>query len=173
MRAIDAQLSRMANSMRDKVVAAAINKTAAKAKTEMKRQITAEFAVKSGDVSAQLRVVKASAKGFQLVAALAAFGTRRGRRSRNVALFRARQTKQGVTVQIKRSAGRKLIRHAFIGNNGKTVFVREGKSRLPIKPVETIDVPQMFNAKRINAAVLAKIRRELPVEVARAMRAIR
>lgn len=171
MRAIERSLDALKSSARERVVAAALNKVAEKAKVELRRQITAEFAIKAGDVRSQVRIKKASAKGSQLWAEIEAFPRNRGKRSRNVILFGAKQTKLGVTVQIKKSGGRKLIRHAFIGNQGRTVFVREGKSRLPINPFETIDVPQMFNTRRINANVIAKIKRDLPVELERAMAA--
>ncbi|MDA8092336.1 MAG: phage tail protein [Betaproteobacteria bacterium] len=148
---------------------AAINKTGDKARAEMTRQITSEFSIKARDVRAQLILRRASVKGAGFVAELEAFGRRGGKRSMNVIHFRARQTAQGVTVQIKKTGGRKLLKHAFIGNQGRTVFMRAGKQRLPIQAVETIDVPQMFNTRRINTAVLAKIKRELPVEFERAL----
>ena len=174
-RQIDRQLLHLTSNLRDRVVAAALNKAADKAKVEMKRQNTSEFAIKASDVGAQISVRKATAKGAQLIAEIQAFPRRRGRRSRNVALFRARQTARGVTVQIKRSGGRKLIPHAWIGNGGKTAFWRgdrgTAKARKPIFGVETIDVPQMFNTKKLNKAVVAKIARDLPVEVERAVRA--
>ena len=95
-------------------------------------------------------------------------------RLRPAALFRARQTAKGVTVQIKRSGGRKLIPHAWIGNGGKTVFwrgnQRTAKEQMPIFGVETIDVQQMFNTKKLNRAAVAKIVRDLPVELERAVR---
>lgn len=172
LRAVQQQLDRLQSGLRDRVISAAINKTADKARAEMNRQITSEFAIKASDVRSQTRVQRASAKNLQVFATLQAFGKRRGKRSRNVALFRARQTKKGVTVQIKKSGGRKIIEHAWIGNQGRTVFMRDGKQRLPIKPVETIDVPQMFNTKRINAAVIAKINKDFPVELARAFKAL-
>lgn len=172
LRKIDSQLSRLQEQIRDRVIGAALNKTIAKGKSEMSRQIRGEFNIKASDVNAQLKVRRASSQNGNLLATLEAFGKRRGHRSRNVALFRAKQTRKGVTVQIKKSGGRKLIAHAFIGNNGRTVFIREGKSRLPIKSVETIDVPQMFNTRRINAAVLKKIQREFPVELDRALVAL-
>lgn len=55
--------------------------------------------------------------------------------------------------QILRSGGRKVIPGAFVGNKGRTVFIREGKGRTPIKALNTIDVPQMFNTKRVNQVV--------------------
>jgi len=36
--------------------------------------------------------------------------------------------------------------------------------------VQTIGVKQMFNTRRINARVIARIRKELPVEMDRAVR---
>jgi len=172
LRKIDLQLSRLQAQVRDRVIGAALNKTIAKGKSEMSRQIRAEFNIKAKEVNGQMRVRRGSAGNGNLMATLEALGKRRGHTSRNVAMFRAKQTRQGVTVQIKKTGGRKLIAHAFIANNGRTVFIREGKSRLPIKPVETIDVPQMFNTRRINAAVLKKIEREFPIELQRAFAAL-
>lgn len=184
VRKVQRQLEQLARSVQDRAIAAALNKTADKAKAEMRRQITSEFAIKASEVGSQIRVTRASAKGGMLIAVIEAFPRRRGHASRNVALFRARQTRNGVTVQIKRSGGRKLIPGAFIGNGGRTVFERvsgttmssRSKSKGPlhrqqIKAVETIDVPQMFNTRRINAKVIAKIGRDLPVELERAIRA--
>lgn len=172
LRKVDRQLANLQSAIRDRVIGAALNKTIAKGKSEMSRQIRSEFNIKASDVNAQLKIRRASAQNANLLATLEAFGKRRGQRSRNVMLFRAKQTRQGVTVQIKKSGGRKLIAHAFIGNNGRTVFVREGKSRLPIKPVETIDVPQMFNTRRINAAVVKKMQSEFSIELDRAFNAL-
>jgi hypothetical protein len=73
-------------------------------------------------------------------------------------------------VKIKKAGPRKLIKGAFIGNKGRTVFERAGSGvgRLPIRAVETIDVQQMFNTRRLNAAVINKINQLLPIEFARA-----
>ena len=51
----------------------------------------------------------------------------------------------------------------------RTAF-REGKARLPIKPLSTIDVPQMFAARKSIDRVLRVIERELPVEFDRAIK---
>ena len=61
--------------------------------------------------------------------------------------------RQQLRFKIRRDSGNKQITGAFIGNKGRTIFIREGKGRLPIKAVNTIDVVQMFNVKRINLAV--------------------
>jgi hypothetical protein len=43
------------------------------------------------------------------------------------------------------------------------VFRRVGKGRLPIEPVQVIDVPQMFNARRVNEKVRARMQQQLLV----------
>jgi hypothetical protein len=189
-----ARLTGIQRDVEDKAVAMALNKATAKGRTEAKRRIAAEFNVKSNEVNAQLAVVKASAKSHVLTATLNAFGRRRGHRSRNVMMFDARVQKGtgpakrvrvqmpngdwrmvtvrqggGVSVKIKRTGGRKLIPGAFIGNQGRTVFIRTGSDRLPIKAVETVDVPQMFNMRAINKSVSDKMKSEFVIELDRAL----
>lgn len=165
-------LDKLPDDLHDKALSMAMNKVGAKAKTEMVRGITQEFAIKASEVREQVYLTRASKSGSNLRVVLEAFGKRRGHRSRNVMLFAAKQTKQGVTVKILKGGGRKLIKGAFIANQGRTVFIREGKKRLPIKGVETIDVPQMFNTRRVSERVMHRIRTELPVEVDRAVKVV-
>lgn len=193
---VQKRLAAMPREVRDQVLAPAMNKAAARGKTEMSRRIREEFDIKANEVNPLLSVSRASAKSAKIVATIEAFPRRRGHRSRNVMLFKARQvagkrTKRvrvlvapgqwrlvdvpvggGVTVSIKKGGGRKMIASAFIANKGRTVFMRQGAQRLPIRGVETIDVPQMFNARRVNKAVVRLIQEVLPVEVDRAARFI-
>jgi hypothetical protein len=116
--------------------------------------------VKAGFVRERLRIGRASFKqgAFGVTASLS--GT--GKISANVIAFGAKKVSTGVSVKIKKAGGRKIITGAFIGNKGRTVFKRVGDKRLPIKAVATINVPQMFNQKRINAAVVAAIKDRFP-----------
>lgn len=164
-----ANMAKLKDQLQDRAIGAAVRKTVDKARAEMTRQITGEFNIKARDVRSQLKIYYGRAGGVVKVAKLEAFGRRRGNSSRNVMLFAARQAKKGVSVAIKRSSGRKVIAGAFIANQGRTVFIREGKSRLPIRGVETIDIPQMFNTRRINEAVVKKIQADFPVELSRAI----
>lgn len=164
-----ADLAKLAASIQNRAIGAAVKKTVEKGRAEMARQITGEFNIRAGDARSQLKIWYERGGGAVQVARLQAFGRRRGHTSRNVMVFGARPSKDGVSVQIKRTGGRKVIKGAFIGNKGRTVFMRVGRRRLPIKAVETIDVPQMFNARRINAAVVKKIQSDFPVELARAI----
>ena len=71
---------------------------------------------------------------------------------------------------IKKGGGLKKIEGAFVGNKGRTIFIREGKARLPIKPLQVIGFSQMFSSKRISQRVMQKIEQEFPVEIDRALK---
>jgi len=156
------QLDRLQKDIADKAVASALNKTVAQGKTAMSREIRSEFNLSASTVNQSLRIQRASAiRGrFQLSAALES-PTKRGR-SLNLARFSARQTRKGVTFKVKRNGPRQLIPGAFLINAGKTVMIRTGKTRLPIKAIQTIDVAQMFNTRRINAKVVQLIKARFP-----------
>lgn len=145
----------------EKAVARALNRTVERARTAMSKQIRSEFNVDARYVRERLAIKRASFKGgaFSLSATLEASG--RGRAA-NVIRFAARKSDTGVTVKILKRGPRKNIRGAYIGNKGRTVFARVGKDRLPIKSVQTVDVPQMFNTRRVNAAVIAAINARFP-----------
>lgn len=188
------KLGAISDSVRNRAVPAALNKTIDKGKAEMVRQITAEYNVKAKDVRPQLQTSRASAKNGKMVATLVAFGRRRGHSSRNVIMFDAKQVAGngaprkvrvqfpngewrtiivrdggGVSVKIKKNGARKLIKGAFIGNQGRTVFVRTGDGR-KIRAVETVDIPQMFNTRRVHSGVMERMRSEFPVELERAIK---
>lgn len=186
-RAVQAMLDQLPGKVQAQVIPAALNKTADKAKTEMVRQITSEFNLSAAEVRGRLKIKRASRKLGIFEVVLDPFaGSRKGRSmnlirfvEKSVSLAEARRRKKGGTLsqlrfQIKKQAGKKTIQGAFIATNRKTggtaVFQRVGDGKA-IKPVQTIDVPSMFNTKRINAAVIEKIRRELGVEFERAIKA--
>ena len=181
---LNRELNALSDAVQTRVIPAALNKTGAKAKAEMTRAITSEFNIKAEEVRARLRLSRATRNVRNWAVILDPFESSRKGRSLNlirfmekkVSLAEGRRRRKAGTInqlqfQIKRVGGKKIIPNAFIGNRGRTIFVREGKERLPIKALSTIDVPQMFNTRRINARVLARIRQELPIEIQRAIAA--
>lgn len=163
---VQRQLDQLREDVARRALSSAVNKTLAQAKTRMIRAITAEFNIKAGAVRESLRVSNASARfGSYAITGFLESPSKRGR-SRNLIHFGAKQTPQGVSVKIKRDGPRKVIRGAFIAlkdnQYGGTVFIRKGKARLPIEAKQTIDVAQMFNTKRINAAVVAMMKDKFP-----------
>ena len=155
-------LASLQSDIANKATASALNKVAAQAKTAMSREIRAEFVMSASKVNEALRInrAKVSQGRFSMEASLES--PRKRGRSLNLASFGARQTRKGVTFKIKRGGARQLIPGSFLINGGKTVMIREGKQRLPIKALQTIDVASMFNTKRINAKVVQMIEAKLP-----------
>jgi hypothetical protein len=178
-------LNLVAIDIQKKVVPATLNKVAKKGSTEMVRAITQEFNIKREDVASRIRIIRAGRKLDQWAAAIDPFkSVRRGRSlnlirflEKSVSLAEGRRRKKTgnenqLRFQIKKVGSKKIITGAFIGNKGRTVFVRETGDRLPIKALSTIDVPQMFNTRKIQARVISRIETDLPIEFERALKAV-
>lgn len=166
---VTAALGRLQGDMADQVLARSLNRTMDQAKTAMSKEIRSQFNLSAAYVRDRLRIKRAYAKAGQFALSAELIGGDGKRRSANVIGFGARKAGDGVSVQISKGK-RKTIKGAFIGNKGRTVFIREGKTRLPIKPVRTIDVAQMFNTRRINAAVVAAMNSRFPAIFQRELR---
>ena len=164
-RAIDNLSADIAN----KVTARAVNRTVEQAKTAMVKEIRSTYAVTSSYVRERLRIKRATFKAGQFGIRAELIGGDGKRRSANVINFGARQIRKGVSIKVRRDKRRSVIKSAFIANNGRTVFRRTGAARLPIEPVRTIDIPQMFNAKRVNRAVIAAAQAKFPAIFKREM----
>lgn len=173
-------LQRMQADVADKATARALNRTIDQARTAMVREIRAEYNLPASQVRERLRIKRASFRAGTLGLTAALESPSGKGRSLNVIRFQARQTRQGVTVRIRKTGGRPLIRSAFIGNKGRTVFTRQPGTTMAsrrqyagtkhaeaLQPVRTIDVPQMFNQRRINAAVVRLMRARFPAIFAR------
>lgn len=193
---VKSELARISSEVKQgQALSAALNRTAEKARAELNRAIPAEFNVKASEVRNAVEISRAN-RG-RLEARLTIFGSssKRGR-SMNmirfveafVTLAQARKRMkagEGGTMtlrnggqvvkalelrfKIKRGQGAKLIKGAFIGNKGRTVFRRVGKARLPIEPVQVIGFSQMFKTRHIERRVMDKLRADLPEEVRRAV----
>lgn len=187
---VKTMLQLLPTELRDKAMAQAINKTADKAKAEMKRQIVALYNVKSTEVGGALFVSGAKASADIISASMypTTLSGSRTHRAMNVIHFKQGTGAGDLLFQFKRAGAMKVIGPAgqaskpFIGNLGRTVFRRtgepkviatkgmhKGKLREPIEPVQVIDIPQMFNVRTINEAVLAKAQTDLLDEVDRSI----
>jgi hypothetical protein len=169
-------LNRIAKNLGDKALTSALNKTMAQVRTQMIRGITAEYAIKAADVRERLQLRRASRRGMQFTATLIGNPAGRAKRAmnvirfleRSVSLAQARKRRKSGTLgvlrfKIRRAGGLQTIKGAFISNNGRTVFRRTGKARLPIEAVQTIGVPQMFQAKKVQIPVQRWITANFPI----------
>lgn len=185
---IQRRLLVMQQDVARQATARAINRTIEQAQTAMSREIRREFNVTPQEVNQSLRITRArfAAGVFEMSASLES-PQRRGRSlnlirfvERSVSLAAARKRMaagEGGTYRLGKAERRKqlelrfkirkggpskVIPGAFIGNKGRTVFIRLGDERLPIKALQTIDIAQMFNAKRINERVVGRMRSDFP-----------
>lgn len=170
-----------------RTISPGLNRVAARATAEINRAIPEEYAVKASEVRNAVDVRKASHGDLRAV--ISVFGSQRKRgRSLNMIHFlsviqaagRAMKTRgskakkaQLKTIAnqlgftIRKDGGLKKIDGAFLGNNGRTIFRRVGKGRLPIEPMQVIGFSQMFRSKKIFDRVIKKIQADLPVELGR------
>lgn len=181
---IQRRLNTLQRDIADTVMLRSLNRTIDIARTDMNRRIRSEFNVTASFVRERLSITKARRVGsaIQLEAVLRATARGRQKRGANVIAFSAKQTKKGVTVKIKKRGPRRLIKDAFIGNKGRTVFARvpgttmqsraryRNKHGEKIKGVTTIDIPQMFNTRRIKSAVTRVIEDRFPAVFERELR---
>lgn len=176
---VQKSLDNMQAEVRDRALASAVNKTVDQAKTQMIRQITAEYMVSAAYVRERLKVKRASFRQgqFLIQAVLDGSGNKPSANiiafiEKSVSMAQAKKRQKAGTlkqlfVKVKRGGPAKPLGPAFIGNKGRTVFVREGKDRLPIKPVQTINIRQMFNQRKINATVVRMMTEKFPELFAR------
>ena len=184
---VAARLDRLTVDVGNKAMVRALNATVTQGKTEMARKISSEFRISVGAAKDRLDVRRASVRGGVLRFQAFLEATRKGKgRSMNMIAFvtgskvsKASARRQGkaalagqLQMQIRRGGGKKVIPGAFIGNKGRTLFIREGKKRLPIKALNTIDVPQMFNTKRINSVVREVMLKKFSANFQRELRAV-
>lgn len=170
-------LNTLRGGLGDRAISSTLNKTATQAKTQMSQAIRQEFNISAALVRDRLRIRRASKRDiYTFTAALIGNPETGGaKRSMNLIHFLERRTslaearrrrKLGTVSQlhfkVRKSGGKQVLPGAFIGNKGRTVFIRTGNARLPIKAVRTIGVPQMFTATRNITKVTVWIERNLP-----------
>jgi hypothetical protein len=185
-------LDGLRRDLRPKVIQPALNKVAAKVKAELARAIPEEYNVKAGEVRSAVDIRTARSGNLEAVISIFGSGSKRGR-SMNMIRFLAAFQAAGQAIKlrgakgkkselaalqkqlgflIKKGGGLKKIEGAFVGNKGRTIFMREGKGRLPIKPVQVIGFAQMFKSRKIERRILDKIAADLPVEIDRALQMV-
>ncbi|TCK39661.1 minor tail protein Z (GPZ) [Paraburkholderia sp. BL8N3] len=169
VKGITASLTRYVGEQQ-KAVVRALNKTAMQARTAASLEVKgAGYNIKASAIKNSFTIQRAS-RG-NLVVVLKATG-------RPIALinYGARQTKGGVSVQVK--SARTMLRHSFIAtmqNGHRGVFERTGKKHkvvqrngktvrtgLPIKELFGPSIPQSLSNEAVNKAIMTKIRAKFP-----------
>lgn len=178
------QLNKMRAELQDKAIAAAINRTADQAKTAAVRDITSTFNLRAADVRVRIEIKRATRRSINVEARLRT----PGRRSLNLIRFaetkvtlaelrrRRKRDFRGLVIRVRRTGVRTELRHAWIGNNGRTIFDRVGKERYPIQALQALDVPQaMFSdvgVEHLKAAIETVFPKNLQHEIERLTRGL-
>ncbi len=161
-------------------LAAAINKTIRFTNVAASKEIRQVYNIKAADVKKTISVKKASKNRLR-----AEFASRGARIA--LAKFGAKQTKRGVTVKVKKTGGRKLIKGAFLStmpSGHKGVFHRmkdwkkkeiSGKKSITggkvyhgLRIVErtTVSVSQMLKSAKVRSVIRKTIRDRFPEQLA-------
>ena len=175
-------LDGIARELQPKILSRSLNAIGDTVKVQARKEIGAEYNLPASEISKLLRVRRADFRAGRLSVEVIA-ESRRGRSlnlirfvERSVTMAEARRRRKGGTldllrVQIKRKGGKKVLGtpdwaagKPFIAtaNGGTFVAARTTSARSPIRAVQTIDVPSMFNTKRINALLVGTIRAKFP-----------
>lgn len=139
-----------------RATASALNKSAGRAETVAVRKLSEATGLKQKDVRSYMAKVRATRT--KLIATISATG-----RHLNLIRFGARKVKAGISAAPWKK--RRIFKGAFIGNKGRTVFVRDKKlGYMPsrkgqtkhsekIKPVWGPSVPTEFVRKKVDESM--------------------
>lgn len=188
-----AAMDRVGKDIGDIAMVRALNTTIGQGRTDMARAISKEFRISTTKAKERLSIQRATAGrgGPRFHVFLEATGRGRGRSANLIAFVSGASRPQPwsgkqLKLKIKRGGGAKTITGAFIGNQGRTVFIRRrigyigdrvnrkgnSKHAESIQALNTIDIPQMFNTKRINFAVRKVMLQKFEKNFARELRAV-
>lgn len=151
---VQRSLRRLPKELHEKAIRPAINKTAEKARAEINRAISQEYAVKASEVRQAVDLRRSSGTNLQAVIDVFGSKSRRGR-SANLIHFLAAIQAAGRAIKargakaskreladlnkqlgflIKRGGGLKKIEGAFVGNKGRTIFQRNPGAQMNSRP---------------------------------------
>lgn len=157
-------------SLKARAIVNALNRAAGGVKTDASKQIRSIYRIKKAVVDRAFSEQRATAASLTAVVRV------RGR-PLSLAGFDPRTNKRAGGVSVNVKGQRKVIRGAFLrtfisrANEGyQVVFIREGKSRYPLKALKTVDVPGLFVMRDINEAVKRGVRDRFEKEFARLLR---
>lgn len=141
-----------------RAISMALNRTLDGIRVDASREIRARYKLKVATVNKAFSMQRATPGSLTGIVRVRGMPL-------NLANFQPRQTRKGVSVNVKGT--RKLIPHAFIVNvptrDGEgtvgVVFIREDPKthaptkRLPIRPLTSVDVPGLFMLKDLQVVV--------------------
>lgn len=152
-----------------RATASAVNKVAKSALAAASSQIRQDYNIRKKDLDPFLKLERTSERAGRESGVYEARIVARGTRIPLV-LFSARQTKQGVTVHIRRRSGRVLLKGKFIaeknvsrpGAFGRRIVGGVRVARLPIRTLVGPGVPEMFGTEAVIRSIRDKVAEQWP-----------
>jgi len=129
-----------------------LNRAASNINKNVKKEVRKEYHIKSKDVGSTLKVTKASRSSL---------GAEVRSKGELIPLDRFKvspktvnpKRKSPIKVAVKRDGLKKVLGAFVLDINGKKVFERTGKSRLPIKRLFGPSVPQMIGNEEVHEEI--------------------
>lgn len=150
------QLERLARTVSATIIpdsiSRALNRATTATRTEASKAIRGTYNVPAAEIRSTFRIRRASRQ--RLESTVVSSGARLP-----LSRFGARQTRRGVTVNVRRSTGRKRLDRGFFGRGAlpsSRIFRRVGRARLPVEQLFGPAVPQMLRVSGVREQVLRR-----------------
>ncbi len=141
-----------------KAIVRALNRTVTAVQSDAVKAVAAEFNLTQKDIRHDFTIKKANYGDFS------AYVQAAGKPTPLIKFIRTRQTQKGVSVQVKKSRSRAVIKHAFIvtqRSGYRGVFLRVGRARYPIKQRYGPRVPDILSNPEVMGPILEQARERL------------
>ena len=159
------QMSALEPASRTRALVRAMNKTAKGVRTDISREIRKRVNIKAKDVTDGIKIWMANKNKPSVRITIK--GTRRP-----LMAFGARQTKTGVSVQVYKANGRKIIPHAFIRKNNVFWRVKDASGKMagryPIHLKFGLALPEAFewtSREVVEAQARERLKKNLTHEI--------
>ncbi len=155
IRGLDAIIKNIKPGLVTSALVPAINRATAQARTAGIRETTKRYTLKAKTVREKTAIRKASRSRLASSIIIKSYRM-------SLLRYSTRQVRKGLSVNVKQSTGRKLIKSGFIAtaNTGRSAFIRErspgGKrlvGRLPIRALTGPAVPQLMGSRDVIASI--------------------
>lgn len=136
---------------------------ATKARTRISKEIRQLYNVKAGDVGKSVRLQRIQ-NGRLLIYTGRMIGLDKfGARPKKVKTKHGRRT--GVSVVVRKTGGRKVVKHGFIGNvHGAKIFKRETDARLPIRRLFGPSIAHMAGNEVVGNLAMLQVQEDAGIE---------
>jgi hypothetical protein len=145
----------------------ALNLAARKTRTRISQEVRLTYNIRAGDIAKAVDILRIPGGRIIGYTGAVVHLDRFGARGKNVKT--AHGKRRGVTVQVKKTAGRKLVKGGFVGGKDKAILKRVEKNRYPLERLFGPSIAQMVDNQGVIDAAIFLTGEDLAVEFNRQM----